>query len=140
MARLVMGIGVPHTPFFPGVAEKQGEGSRMVGLFKRVREALDAAAPDLIIMFTADHFVGFFFNNMPTFCIGAFEHADGPHELSRMMAQYRIKGHSAFALKLLEYGIDAGFDLASSEELKLDHATLVPLHFLPPEMRTPVVP
>jgi gallate dioxygenase len=83
MARLVTGIGVPHTPFFPGIAKQQGDSSRMVQLFKRVRQELESAKPDLIVMLTTDHFVSFFFDNIPTFCIGAFEHVDGPHELSR---------------------------------------------------------
>jgi protocatechuate 4,5-dioxygenase beta chain len=140
MARLVMGIGVPHTPFFPGIAKQQGEKSRMVTLFSRVQRELESSAADLIVMLTSDHFVSFFFDNLPTFCIGAFEHADGPHELSRTMPQYRVQGAASFATGLLEYGIENSFDLACSEETKLDHATMVPLHFLTPQMRTPVVP
>ena len=140
MAKVVMGIGVPHTPFFPNIAKEEGDASRMVTLFKRVRHELDVASPDLILMFTADHFISFFFDNMPTFCVGAFEHADGPHELSRMMPQYRLQGAPAFASDLIKFGIENSFDLASSQETKLDHATLVPLHFLTPDMKTPVVP
>jgi hypothetical protein len=105
MARLVTGIGVPHTPFFPGIAKQQGDSSRMVQLFKRVRQELESAKPDLIVMLTTDHFVSFFFDNMPTFCVGAFEHADGPHELSRMMPQYRLQGSAGFAAGLVKYGI-----------------------------------
>jgi protocatechuate 4,5-dioxygenase beta chain len=112
----------------------------MTALFKRVRVELEAASADLILMFTADHFISFFFDNMPTFCIGAFEHADGPHELSRMMQQYRVHGAPEFASSLLKFGIDNSFDLASCEEAKLDHATVVPLHFLTPDMKTPIVP
>ena len=118
MAKLVTGIGVPHTPFFPGIAKQRGEKSRMVGLFKRVRQELESARPDLIVMMTTDHFVSFFFDNMPTFCVGAFEHADGPHELSRMMRQYRLQGSPRFAAGLVKYGIDNRFDLAFSEEAR----------------------
>jgi len=140
MARSIIGIGAPHTPFFPAIAKAQGDASRMAVLFKQLRQTMQNVAPDLIVMFTADHFVGFFFDNMPTFCIGAFNRADGPHELSRSMPQYSIHGHPAFASTLLKHGIEEGFDLASSEEMKLDHAVLVPLHFLTPEMNVPVVP
>jgi protocatechuate 4,5-dioxygenase beta chain len=140
MAKLVIGIGAPHTPFFPAIAKAKGDAARMTVLFNRLRREVEAAAPDLILMFTADHFVGFFFNNMPTFCVGTFEHADGPHELSRTMPQYRVHGHPAFAAGLLECGIESGFDLASTEEMKLDHAALVPLHFLTPQMNTRFVP
>jgi aromatic ring-opening dioxygenase catalytic subunit (LigB family) len=140
MAKLVLGIGAPHTPFFPGIAKAQGHKSRMAGLFKRLRTELEAARPDLVLMFTADHYVGFFLDNMPTFCIGTFDAASGPHELSRMMPQYELRGHSAFAKGLLEHGIDSGFDLSSTEEMKLDHAAMVPLHFLTPSRNIPFVP
>lgn len=91
-------------------------------------------------MFTTDHFISFFLDNMPTFCVGAFAEADGPHELSRMMPFYRIPGKPEFAKGLIQYGTEQGFDLSSSEDMKLDHATLVPLHFITPDMRVPVVP
>lgn len=97
-------------------------------------------SPDLIVMFTCDHFISFFLDNMPTFCVGIFAEADGPHELSRTMPFYRIAGKPDFAKGLLDYGIRQGFDLAASEEMKLDHATLVPLHFMTPQMNVPVVP
>ena len=72
MARIVLGIGAPHTPFFPGIAKAQGNASRMVGLFNRLRSEFDLAAPDLILMFTTDHFVGFFLDNMPTLACHSF--------------------------------------------------------------------
>jgi len=140
MASLVLGIGAPHTPFFPGIAKAQGSRSRMAGLFDRLHQEIKLASPDVILMFMSDHFVSFFLDNMPTFCVGTFQHADGPHELSRSMPFYRITGHPEFATGLVEYGIDSGFDLACSQDMKLDHATLVPLHFLTPDMTIPVVP
>jgi protocatechuate 4,5-dioxygenase beta chain len=109
-------------------------------LFKRLRAEFERAAPDLIVMFTTDHFISFFLDNMPTFCVGTFENADGPHELSRSMPFYRVSGEPNFAHGLVDYGLDNGFDLASSESMKLDHATLVPMHFLTSDMRVPIIP
>jgi aromatic ring-opening dioxygenase catalytic subunit (LigB family) len=140
MAKLVQAIGVPHTPHFPGVAKAQGDKSMVTVLFEKVRRELEAAKPDLIIMFTSDHFVGFFYDNMPTFCVANFDKAFGPQEISRSMPLYHFKGHAEFASALLEYGINEGFDLSSSAELKIDHAVMVPLHFLTPAMDIPVVP
>src|SRR5690606_17937181 len=68
------------------------------------------------------------------------EDAEGPKELSRSTPHYQINGAPAFATALLEYGIESGFDLASTEELQLDHSLLVPLHFITPDMNIPVVP
>jgi aromatic ring-opening dioxygenase catalytic subunit (LigB family) len=140
MAKLVLAMGVPHTPHFPAVAKAQGDKSKVTVLFDKVRRELEAAMPDLILVFTSDHFVGFFYDNMPTFCVGNFETGFGPQEISRSMPVYHIKGHPAFASALLEYGIQQGFDLSSSAELKLDHALIVPLHFMTPQMNIPVVP
>lgn len=140
MAKFVTAIGVPHTPHFPGVAEKQGTNSKITVLFEKVRKELEAAKPDLILVFTSDHFVGFFYDNMPAFCIGTFEKGFGPQELSRTMPIYHISGHAAFAKALHKFGLDEGFDLSSSAELKLDHALMVPLHFMTPSMNIPVVP
>jgi len=140
MPRVVLGIGAPHTPFFPAIAKAQGNTSRMARSFERLRTEVERAAPDLIVMFTTDHFISFFLDNMPTFCVGSFDSADGPHELSRSMPFYRVRGGPDFARGLIDYGLDQGFDLSCSESMKLDHATLVPMHFLTPDMRIPIVP
>jgi aromatic ring-opening dioxygenase catalytic subunit (LigB family) len=140
MAKLVLGLGGPHTPFFPNVSKAQGDASPITVHFRRLAQDLAAAAPDLILCYTSDHLVHFFFDNLPTFCVGTFASADGPHELSRQIPWYQVKGHPEFAKALLEFGIASGFDLASSEAVKLDHSLLVPMHFLTPDMRVPVVP
>ena len=44
------------------------------------------------------------------------------------------------AKALLSYGLDSDFDLAATQELRLDHSIMIPLHFLNPSMEIPVVP
>jgi protocatechuate 4,5-dioxygenase beta chain len=56
------------------------------------------------------------------------------------MPHYRVSIHEPFARALFEYGLNAEFDLASKEEMALDHSILVPLHFLTPRMHIPIVP
>ena len=46
----------------------------------QVREQVEKAEPDLIIEVDSDHFVNFFYNNLPSFCIGMAEEAQGPQE------------------------------------------------------------
>jgi protocatechuate 4,5-dioxygenase beta chain len=143
VAQLVFAAAVPHTPYFPRAAQEGGSSSRVTLSFQQVKSYLDRAAPDLLISLASDHFVAFFFDNMPTFCVGVVDAASGPYENSRddpFMPWYEVKVNRAFAAAFLEYGLEAGFDLASSEELRLDHATLVPLHFLTPRMDVPIVP
>ena len=45
-----------------------------------MRERLEAARPDALIVVAAEHFANFFMNNMPAFAIGMAEGYDGPIE------------------------------------------------------------
>ncbi len=139
MAQIVFGAGMPHTPYFPKQVEREGAESRTGTFFERVGKGLEDARPDLVLMFTSDHFVNFFFDKMPAFCVSTADEADGPHELSREMPWYTVKMDGRFGKALLDYGLNAGFDLAAAEELKLDHSSLVPLHFVVPKMDLPTV-
>jgi hypothetical protein len=140
MAKLVLAAGVPHPPRL--VFEMQQSPGKMKGeaLMKQVREQVDKAEPDLIIEVDSDHFVNFFYNNLPSFCIGMAEEAKGPQEDWCPMPRYTVRGHVPFAKALFQYGVHDKFDLAAAHELRLDHSLTVPLHFLNPEMRLPVVP
>jgi protocatechuate 4,5-dioxygenase beta chain len=109
-------------------------------LMKQVREQVEKAEPDLIIEFDSDHFVNFFYSNLPSFCIGMAEEAQGPQETWCPMPRYTVRGHVPLAKALFKYGLHDKFDLAAAHELRLDHSLVVPLHFLNPSMELPVVP
>ena len=140
MARLVLAAGTPHNPTHPKEVLEEGEGSATLALYHKVAERLEAAAPDLIVFFDSDHFVNFFFDNLPAFCIGMVDEAEGPDESRVEMPRYRVPLHEPFARGLIEFGLNTEFDLASKEEMVLDHSILVPLHFLTPRMHVPIVP
>ena len=107
---------------------------------KQVRRCVDEAEPDLIIEVDSDHFVNFFYNNLPSFCIGMAEEAQGPQETWCPMPRYTVRGHVPLAKALFRHGVNAKFDFAAAHELRLDHSLVVPLHFLNPSMELPVVP
>src|SRR5436305_464136 len=69
MARLVAGIGVPHSPHYPAAIAKDGS-EETARLFREVKAHLDAARADAIVVIANDHFNTFFLNNFPTFAIG----------------------------------------------------------------------
>lgn len=139
MAEIVLGIGVPHAPYLPRLVD-QGAAPRAASLFRQVVQDLERAAPDVLFVLDSDHLVNFFYNNLPTFCVGLADEADGPHETSRQMPWYKVQIHREVAKGLFRHGLDAGFDWAAAEELRLDHSILVPLHFLTPRMDIPIVP
>jgi 2,3-dihydroxyphenylpropionate 1,2-dioxygenase len=101
---------------------------------------LAASKPDVIVALTVEHWANFFLNNMPAFCIGRTDHYDGPIEEWLRIPKSRVPGDAILAAQLLDACLDGGFDPTFSDELLLDHATFLPLHFLNPGMAVPVVP
>ena len=140
MAKLVLAAGVPHPPRLVFEMQQAPGKTRGEALMKQVREQVEKAEPDLIIEVDSDHFVNFFYNNLPSFCVGMAEEAQGPQETWCPMPRYTVRGHVPLAKALFKYGVGEKFDLAAAHELRLDHSLVVPLHFLNPDMRLPVVP
>jgi protocatechuate 4,5-dioxygenase beta chain len=140
MAEIVMGIGVPHNPMAPKQVLEEGPTSETGALYRKVAEQVESVEPDLLVVFDSDHFVNFFFDNFPAFCIGVVDETWGPDETRVEMPRYTVRVHEAFARSLLEYALACEFDVASKEEMVLDHSILVPLHFLTPSMHIPIVP
>jgi 2,3-dihydroxyphenylpropionate 1,2-dioxygenase len=106
-----------------------------------LRDRLAAARPDLLLILTPEHWVNFFLNNMPPFCLGIGESFEGPAEDPAWLRvpKATISGDSKRARALYE-ALSREVDLAFSEELLLDHGAMVPLHFLTPKMELPVIP
>ena len=140
MAKIVLGVGTPHTPMHPKQVLEEGEGSLTGALYRKVAEQVEAAAPDVIVFFDTDHFVNFFFDNLPAICIGMVDEAEGPDETRVEMPRYRVRIHETMARSLFEFALNHEFDVAGKEEMVLDHSILVPLHFLTPRMHIPIVP
>ncbi len=122
MAKLVLAAGVPHPPrLVREIADAPGQ-LRAEALMKQARQYVEKASPDIIIELDSDHFVNFFYDNMPAFCVGLAEEAEGPQEIWCPMPRYVVRGHAPFAKGLLRYGLKSSFDLAAAEELRLDHS------------------
>jgi len=108
--------------------------------YREIGERLAAADPDVIVAITVEHWANFFLNNMPSFCIGRAQHYDGPVEEWLKIPQQRIAGDPLLAQEIIDVCLQGDFDPSYSDELLLDHATMLPLHFLNPQMAVPIVP
>jgi protocatechuate 4,5-dioxygenase beta chain len=138
MAELVAAFGVPHSPHYPSQSPKDGP-DETARNFRAVKEHLDAARPDVIVVIANDHFNTFFLNNFPTFAIGVAETSSGPNDHTKM-PRYEFAVHSELAAHVLKNAMSAGFDLAVTQEFGVDHSMLVPLHYLTDGVNVPVVP
>lgn len=145
MAQLCLGLATSHLAHI--VNARQLAEPRQLATFdagyERLSKALDAAAPDVTLLISAEHVNKFFIDNMPAFCIGAFDTFDGPVEARVRDVGYpyrRVPSHLAFARYLVERGLDEGVDWAVTESWDVDHGMMVPLHKLDPEGRHRIVP
>ena len=138
MAELVAAIGVPHSPHYPSQHPKDGS-DETAQTFRAIKTHLDAAKADAIVVIANDHFNTFFLNNFPTFAIGVAEASSGPNDQTRM-PHYDFVVQSELASHVLKAAMNEGFDLAVTQDFGVDHAMLVPLHYLTDEVKTPVVP
>jgi aromatic ring-opening dioxygenase catalytic subunit (LigB family) len=102
---------------------------------------LAAARPDALVVVAAEHFANFFMNNMPAYAMGMADSYAGPIEDPAWLGipKVQVPGHADLSKRLIQHMMQA-VDLAFSEEWLLDHGIMVPLHFLTPDFKTPMIP
>jgi protocatechuate 4,5-dioxygenase beta chain len=140
MAEIVAAYGVPHTPNFPALVAKEGPDCKTARLYAEIAGHLREVRPDVLVIYTDDHFNTFFLDNFPIFAIGLAEETYGPNDQIPMMPNYRVAVDASLASHLRASAIDAGFDVSLAQDFALDHSIMVPLHFLTPDMKIPIVP
>jgi gallate dioxygenase len=139
VAQIVGALGVPHTPFYPFLVEREGPQCETAQLFAAVTAELAAMRPDLIVMFDTDHLNTFFFDNLPVFAIGVTDAFKGPNDEPRSVPIYTIPSRPDVARHIRAAVIADGFDLALTQQFTVDHSVVVPLHFMTPNMNVPVI-
>lgn len=132
-----------HAPGITGRAERADPAVRdeFYANLDLLRQRLEAARPDALIVVAAEHFANFFMNNMPAYCVGMGDHYEGPIEDEDWLAikKTRVPGDAELSKRLIE-ALLPRVDVAYAEEWKFDHGIMVPLHFLTPRYELPIVP
>jgi len=140
MAQIVAGFGVPHTPIFPHFVKRDGPDCEIAKLFGAQKAELAATRPDLIVMFDTDHLNTFFFDNLPIFAVGIDKSFKAPNDEPRDVPNYVVPSMPDIAAHVREAVVAAGFDVGMTQNYSVDHSVIVPLHFLTPDMKVPVIP
>ena len=147
MSTVVQVLCTPHDPTLPGVVDRGPDApeplQRSLGHFAALRERLDEARPDVLVVVSGDHFNQWFYDNMPTFSVGKAARARGPfpHEQELFgIPSYDVRLEGDMARHLLRGGLQRGIDFSYSDDFIVDHGFTVPLGFLRPEQDLPVVP
>jgi aromatic ring-opening dioxygenase catalytic subunit (LigB family) len=139
---IVFAAGVSHAPgstAWPELAPPAQKQAVYDG-YARVRGDLAASGAETVLVFTSEHWTNFFFENMPSFCVGRADAYWGPVEPWLKVSETEVPGDSALARDVIAALFAAGVNPSYSDELKLDHGTMVPVHFLLAGAMKPVVP
>ena len=109
---------------------------RVHAAFARVKQRIEALAPDVIAIVAGDHVEAFFLDGVPALAVYAGTECAGTFGSYR----YRFPIHEPLARAVVEQGIARGFDLLYTQSAALDYAFYVPLHFTMPAPAVPILP
>jgi aromatic ring-opening dioxygenase catalytic subunit (LigB family) len=139
---IVFACATSHAPGITAWADAAAptQKQNIYAAFQRLRERLEASRAEVLVVFTAEHWANFFLDHVSAFCIGRAERYSGPVEPWLKVAKRAVPGAPAFSRRLIQDLYDSGFEPSFSDELELDHGTMVPISFLTPETPTPLVP
>ena len=97
---------------------------------------LEEAKPDVLIVVANDQFVNFFWNNIPTFFVTLADEVHGHFTRHK----FRYRNHKELGRAIVAAGMEKGIDFSFGEHVELQHTQNVPLYFLLPEPRIPILP
>jgi len=148
VATVVAVIASTHHPFYYKASTATGDdrppfADEWVRKITAFRETLTRARPDVLVMVGSDHFHQLWLDNMPQFLIGKAPFYDANwynEEREFGMPRMLLKGNEDLSAHLLREGLDRDFDLAFSNELRIDHSITCPIITLRPEADLPIVP
>lgn len=104
--------------------------------FAALRTDLEEAKPDVLIVVANDQFVNFFWNNIPTFFVTLADEVRGHFTRHK----FRYRNHKELGHAIVAAGMEKGIDFSFGEHVELQHTQNVPLYFLLPEPRIPILP
>jgi 2,3-dihydroxyphenylpropionate 1,2-dioxygenase len=122
----VAAVGLSHSPLI-------GKNDPEPEVLARVDEAVDTARtfirafePDLVVLYAPDHYNGFFYKEMPPFCLATEAHAVGDFDTTAGP----LSVDTAAAKALAQGVLDRGVDLTVSARMTVDHGFAQPLEVL----------
>jgi protocatechuate 4,5-dioxygenase beta chain len=142
MAKIVGGLATSHVPAIgKAMAEERFEDPYWKSFFDGygpARAWLEATKPDVAVVFYNDHGLNFFLDNMPTFAVGAAPEYSNADEGWGLPVVAPYPGDPALSWRLIEDLVAEEFDVATCQQMKVDHALWIPMALLWPGAQRPV--
>lgn len=138
MGNIVAAMSTCHAPqlFTYPPDEDHAQLDASIAGMRELGKLLDETKPDVILFLGSDHLETFAINCVPTFAIVAGNRANAEFAGRK----YDLPIHRDYAEALLHELVNAGFDLAYSEDATLGHTFAVPFEFVIGGRAIPVVP
>src|SRR6266404_7687174 len=138
MGKIVAAMGTVHAPqlFVRPPSEDPAQLDADIAAMRLLGKDLDEAKPDVALVIGNDHMETFFLTSVPTFAILAGERSRA--EFARK--NYDLTIHQGFAEDLLDTLVNAGFDMAYSQDAVLGHAFAAVYEWVIGDRKIPVVP
>jgi aromatic ring-opening dioxygenase catalytic subunit (LigB family) len=145
MAEIVAAMAMTHSPGLTGWFDRASTEYQQLALTAtaEMRQRLEAARPDTLVMFSNDHLLNWPINNIPEYTVGIGEEHVGPadwYDEWLGMEKYRVPGDPALARFLVNDAARRGLSLAYLREMQFDDGISVPTHYLNPDARFRLVP
>jgi aromatic ring-opening dioxygenase catalytic subunit (LigB family) len=145
MARIVATMALTHSPGLTGWFDRAPEDQRREArrALDEMRERLQVARPDVIVLFSNDHLLNWPINNTPEYTVGIGAEHVGPadwYDEWLALEKYRIPGHPSIARYLVNEGARRRLAFAYLREMQFDDGVSVPMHYLNPDGAIPLVP
>lgn len=139
MGEIVAAFATTHAPQLlirPRATEDPHEVARTQAAMRRLGERLDASGADTLVIVGLDHLENYLDHVIAPFIIYTGDEIDGEYGPYRP----RFRVDRPLAERVLHGVLDRGVDLAYSQNTLLDHSFVVPLHFIHPSRRLPIIP
>lgn len=146
MTEIVAAVATTHTPGLLGWFNNAPEDQQTAAIaaFKRMREHLRAARPDVLVIFANDHLLNWPINNTPEYTVGIGEWHVGPadwyDQWLNCTQKYRIPGHPALARHIVNEGARHGLAFSYLREMQFDDSVSVPVCYLDDDAAIPIIP
>src|SRR6201997_3438095 len=119
-------VGLSHSPLI-GKNDPEADGRDRVATAVATAKAFIADfTPDLVVLYAPDHYNGFFYKEMPPFCLATEAHAVGDFG----SASGPLSVDTGAAKALAQGVLDRGVDLTISARMTVDHGFAQPLEVL----------
>lgn len=130
-------VATSHTPLMGKHDPRPDVRAEVDGVLADARAFVEDFDPELVVIFGPDHYNGFLYDMMPSFCIGAEATSVGDYG----MPTGPLTVNREVSRTILKHTLASGIDLALSEDMQVDHGIVQPLTFFFPDItKVPTVP